>query len=460
LKTKTIFFCTDCGNESPKWSGQCSICGNWNTLVEQPSYTKPKSKGSTALVSASLSDKVAKNPLELSKLDISSEIRFKTGLLELDRVLGGGAVVGSLVLVGGSPGIGKSTLLMQVCGLIDSQLKTLYVSGEESTSQIKMRANRLGVKGNGVFVLAQTELSEVLVSATELKPDILIIDSIQTLYNSELTGAPGSVGQVKDCATALLRLSKDMGITVFLVGHVNKEGAIAGPKVLEHMVDCVLYFEGERSLNYRILRAVKNRFGSTNEIGVFEMLDVGLKEVMNPSEMLISGRPLMTPGTCVTCVIEGTRPILAEIQALVTPTGAAMPRRNSNGIEYNRAMMLLAVLQQRGGLRIGGCDAYINVIGGLNIDDPGADLSVVLALASAYRDKPVRSDLAVFGEIGLTGEIRQISGIEPRLAEIAKMGFKACILPHSAKGRMQAPRGLELIHVKTITQAIASALLP
>ena len=460
MKTKTIFFCTDCGNESPKWSGQCSICGNWNTLVEQPSYTKPKSKGSTALVSASLSDKVAKNPLELSKLDISSEIRFKTGLLELDRVLGGGAVVGSLVLVGGSPGIGKSTLLMQVCGLIDSQLKTLYVSGEESTSQIKMRANRLGVKGNGVFVLAQTELSEVLVSATELKPDILIIDSIQTLYNSELTGAPGSVGQVKDCATALLRLSKDMGITVFLVGHVNKEGAIAGPKVLEHMVDCVLYFEGERSLNYRILRAVKNRFGSTNEIGVFEMLDVGLKEVMNPSEMLISGRPLMTPGTCVTCVIEGTRPILAEIQALVTPTGAAMPRRNSNGIEYNRAMMLLAVLQQRGGLRIGGCDAYINVIGGLNIDDPGADLSVVLALASAYRDKPVRSDLAVFGEIGLTGEIRQISGIEPRLAEIAKMGFKACILPHSAKGRMQAPRGLELIHVKTITQAIASALLP
>jgi len=394
----------------------------------------------------------------LERLETSSEMRFGTGFKELDRVLGGGAVVGSLVLVGGSPGIGKSTLLLQICGLLDGSLKVLYVSGEESERQIKMRAERLGVKGGGVFVLAETELSEVLASAEELQPDILVIDSIQTLYNPELSSSPGSVGQVKDCTMSLLRLAKDKGVTVFLVGHVNKEGAIAGPKVLEHMVDCVLYFEGERSMNYRILRAAKNRYGSTNEIGVFEMLDAGLLEVMNPSEMLISGRPENTPGTCVTCVIEGTRPILAEIQALVTPCSANMPRRNSNGIEYNRAMMLLAVLQQRGGLHVGGCDAYINVIGGLNIDDPGADLATALAIASAYRDKPVRGEVAAFGEIGLTGELRQVSQITPRLVEIARMGFTACIQPHSAKGRVQAPKGLELIHVKTVAEAIRLAI--
>jgi len=399
------------------------------------------------------------NPRELAKLDISAEMRFATGFKELDRVLGGGAVVGSLVLVGGSPGIGKSTLLLQLCGMVEGSCKTLYISGEESERQIKMRAERLGVKGGGVFVLAETEISEILSAAEELKPDILIIDSIQTLYNPEQASSPGSVGQVKDCTMSLLRLSKSTGVTVFLVGHVNKEGAIAGPKVLEHMVDCVLYFEGERSLNYRILRAAKNRFGSTNEIGVFEMLDAGLCEVINPSEMLLAGRPSMTPGTCVTCVIEGTRPILAEIQALVTPSSANMPRRNSNGVEYNRAMMLLAVLQQRGGLRVSGCDAYINVIGGLNIDDPGADLATVLALASAYKDKPIRGEVAAFGEIGLTGELRQVSQINPRLSEIARMGFSGCILPHSVRGKLQAPKGLELIHVKTISEAINLSLL-
>jgi DNA repair protein RadA/Sms len=322
-----------------------------------------------------------------------------------------------------------------------------------------MRALRLGVKGGGVFILAETEISEIHAHAADITPDILIIDSIQTLYNPELTASPGSVGQVKDCTMSLLRLSKDVGVTVFLVGHVNKEGAIAGPKVLEHMVDCVLYFEGERSLNYRILRAAKNRYGSTNEIGVFEMLDSGLNQVMNPSEMLLSGRPALTPGTCVTCVIEGTRPILAEIQALVTPSSANMPRRNSNGIEYNRAMMLLAVLQQRGGLRVGGCDAYINVIGGLNIDDPGADLATVLALASAYKDRPLRSDAAVFGEVGLTGELRQVSQISQRLAEIARMGFKVCILPSKTKSKLLVPDGLELLHVKNIGEAIEAALV-
>ena len=449
MKARTVFFCTDCGNETPKWMGQCTACGSWNTLVEQPAYTKQKSSGDT-----SRSRPPHTGPRGLQELDASAEMRFKTGFKELDRVLGGGAVVGSLILVGGSPGIGKSTLLLQICGMIDDTLKVLYVSGEESERQIKMRAERLGVKGSSVFVLAETEVSDVLSAADELKPDILIIDSIQTLYNPEMTSSPGSVGQVKDCASSLLRLSKDSGVTVFLVGHVNKEGAIAGPKVLEHMVDCVLYFEGERAMNFRVLRAAKNRYGSTNEIGVFEMLDTGLSEVANPSEMLLSGRPEDTPGACVTCVIEGTRPILAEIQALVTPSSMSMPRRNSNGIEYNRAMMLLAVLQQRGGLRVGGCDAYINVIGGLSIDDPGADLATILALASAYKDKTVRGDVAAFGEVGLTGELRQVSQIDQRLAEIARMGFKACILPHSAKGRRQAAEGPELIYAKTISDAL------
>jgi len=459
LKQKTVFFCTDCGNESPKWTGQCAACGAWNTVVEQPSYTKAKGSASGGKAAGGGAARVAKSsPRELLNLDTSNEMRFATGFSELDRVLGGGAVAGSLVLVGGAPGIGKSTLLLQICGLMTG-MKVLYVSGEESERQIKMRAERLGVKGGGVFVLAETEISEILSHASEINPDILIIDSIQTLYNPELPASPGNIGQVKDCTMSLLRLSKDVGVTVFLVGHVNKEGAIAGPKVLEHMVDCVLYFEGERSMNYRILRAAKNRFGSTNEIGVFEMLDIGLEEVMNPSEMLLSGRPEMTPGTCVTCVIEGTRPILAEIQALVTPSSANMPRRNSNGIEYNRSMMLLAVLQQRGGMRVGGCDAYINVIGGLSIDDPGADLATVLALASSYKDKPLRADAAVFGEVGLTGELRQVSQVNQRLAEISRMGFKACIMPAKSKSKLQAPDGLELIHVKNISEAIKASII-
>ena len=471
MKAKTAYFCTDCGNETPKWAGQCAACGCWNTIVEQPSYAKPKAPSGAA---AAAPGKAVSAPRELRSLDAGGETRFLTGLGEFDRVLGGGAVIGSLVLVGGSPGIGKSTLLLQVCGTIEraigskklekgsgdkgGAMKILYVTGEESEPQLKMRAERLGVKGDGVYALAETDMTEIISAAGELAPDVLIVDSIQTMYNSDLSSSPGSVGQVKECTMALLRLAKDAGITVFLIGHVNKEGAIAGPKVLEHMVDCVLYFEGERSYNYRILRAAKNRFGSTNEIGVFEMLDTGLGEVRSPSEMLLSGRPAHAPGTCVTCLIEGTRPILAEIQALVTPSSAAMPRRNANGVEYNRAMMLLAVLQQRGGLRVGGCDAYINVIGGLSVDEPGADLATVLALASAFKDSPVRSDLAAFGEVGLTGELRQVSQIGPRLAEIARMGFTACMLPGGAKGKIRAPEGLTLVHVKTIAEAIDRAM--
>jgi len=468
MKAKTVFFCTDCGNEFPKWSGQCNACGSWNTIVEQPISAASSSKsraGSKMKPRQGLQSSTSHSPQELKSLSVSREMRFSTGLKELDRVLGGGAVVGSLVLVGGSPGIGKSTLLLQICGLTASNSngtagKTLYVSGEESERQIKMRAERLGVKGDGIFVLAETEITEILSVAEELEPDIIIIDSIQTLYNPEMTTAPGSVVQVKDCTMSLLRLAKDTGVTVFLVGHVNKEGAIAGPKVLEHMVDCVLYFEGERSMNYRILRAAKNRYGSTNEIGVFEMLDSGLVEVPNPSEMLLAGRPEATPGTCVTCVIEGSRPILAEIQALVTPSSANMPRRNANGVEYNRAMMLLAVLQQRGGLRVSACDAYINVIGGLNIDDPAADLATVLALASAYKDKPIKGDIAVFGEVGLTGELRQVSQVDPRLSEIARMGFNRCLMPQrkSSKGKLLVPDGLEVIQVSNITEAMLKVL--
>lgn len=478
MKNKTIFFCTDCGNEFPKWSGQCAACDAWNTIVEQPAAAKTRAKAASKSGRSALSGRETgiseRVPLKLRNLDAKSELRFTTGLSEFDRVLGGGAVAGSLVLVGGSPGIGKSTLLLQICGLLENSVKVpdagsqataaqstlaLYVSGEESERQIKMRAERLGVVGENVYVLSETELTEILTAAEKLKPDIIIIDSIQTLYNPELTTSPGSVGQVKDCTMSLLRLSKDTGVTVFLVGHVTKDGAIAGPKVLEHMVDCVLYFEGERSMNYRILRAAKNRFGSTNEIGVFEMNDTGLCQVLSPSELLLSGRPQAAPGTCVTALIEGTRPILAEIQALVSPSSANMPRRNSNGIEYNRAMMLLAVLQQRGGLRIGGCDAYINVIGGLNIDDPGADLATILALASAYRDKPLRSDVAVFGEVGLTGEVRHVSQITPRLTEISRMGFKACILPFSAKYTKDSENELEIIRVKNISEAIKAAIV-
>ncbi|MEL4105916.1 DNA repair protein RadA [Oscillospiraceae bacterium WX1] len=454
MKAKIAYFCTECGNETPKWQGKCPACGSWNTVVEQPVAAKVTK---SAPVKSGVSS--GRTPKLLTELDASADIRFSTGLSELDRVLGGGAVVGSLVLVGGPPGIGKSTLLLQICRHLAIGKKIMYVSGEESGRQLKLRAERLGVSGSGLFVLSETELGEILSSCEVLGPDIMIVDSIQTLYNGELSSSPGSVAQVRECTMSLLQFSKNSGLTVFLIGHVNKEGAIAGPKVLEHMVDCVLAFEGEMTSHYRILRASKNRFGPTNEIGVFEMLETGLAEVANPSELLLSGRPTAAPGTCVTCVLEGTRPVLAEVQALVAPSSYNVPRRNATGIEYNRAMMLLAVLEKRGGLRLGSCDAYLNVVGGLSIDEPSADLAVVLALASSYRDKPLKDELVAVGEVGLTGELRPVTQMSMRLSEAKRLGFKYCLLPKNGLGKVTAPEGLTLLQARTIEEAIRLALV-
>ena len=447
-KSKTVFYCTACGNESPKWQGRCSACGAWNTMQEHVEKPVPAGKARINPVGQS------RKPQKIHAVDCDAEIRFSTGIGELDRVLGGGAVEGSLVLVGGAPGIGKSTLLRQICNSLCAGRKVLYVSGEESERQLKLRAQRLNVAPEELYILSETRISDILEAVEEMEPDILIADSIQTLYMEENDSSPGSVSQVKDCTMALMQLSKSQGITVFVVGHINKDGNIAGPKVLEHMVDCVMYFEGDPNTSYRLLRAAKNRFGSTNEIGVFEMADNGLLEVPNPSQMLLEGRPENAPGTCVACVMEGTRPVLAEVQALVSKTTFNVPRRTADGFDFNRAALLLAVAEKRGGMKLSAFDAYINVIGGLRLDEPGADLPVVLAVASSYRDQPIADDLVAIGEVGLTGEIRSVSHMNQRLAEAARLGFRKVIIPRNGSDKLDIPGSISVFRVRNIREAI------
>ena len=448
MKSKTMFFCTECGNETPKWAGRCSACGAWNSIVEQPEQKK--------------SSKIEKKPFNKTSVKLENitdlhgdeEIRFSTGMRELDRVLGGGAVKGSLVLVGGAPGIGKSTLMLQICKKLGEQFRVLYISGEESVHQLKLRAKRLQAENESLYVLSETNLGDVIECVYEERPDVIIVDSIQTLYDEELNSPAGSVGQVKNCTMKLMQLAKEGNVTVFVIGHVNKDGFIAGPKVLEHMVDCVLYFEGEQHMAYRILRAAKNRFGATNEIGVFEMMDCGLREVEKPSEMLLSGRPEDAPGSCVTCVMEGARPVLAEIQALIAPSNANYPRRTCNGLDTNRASMLLAVLEKRGKLKVSQCDAFFNIIGGLTLDEPAADLATLVAIASSYLDKPIPAKLAAVGEVGLSGEVRSISHAQQRLGEVQRLGFTKCIIPAQQLDKLRTPKDLQLIPVKNVGQVL------
>ena len=450
-KNKTAFFCKECGFESPKWLGQCPGCKEWNTFVEEPilKSTSRKEQAGTE----------RKKPTNLSEYSVLEEERVLTGIGELDRVLGGGIVAGSLVLVGGDPGIGKSTLLLQMCQrLVAIGKKVLYVSGEESVKQIKMRADRLGTFEQELLLLSETNLDFVSESISEWKPDVVIIDSIQTMYREEIGSAPGSVGQIRETTGVLMRLAKEMAVSIFVVGHVTKEGVVAGPRVLEHMVDTVLYFEGDGSASYRFLRGVKNRFGSTNEIGVFEMRGSGLVEVVNPSEYMLQGKPENEPGSVVACSMEGTRPILIEVQALVCHTNFNMPRRTAAGTDYNRVNLLMAVIEKRLGLRLGDCDAYINVAGGMRINEPALDLGIVAALLSSYRNQALDSETICFGEVGLVGEVRAVNMAEQRVLEAAKLGFQRCILPEVNKKQLEIPKellkGMQLIGIQTVHEVL------
>lgn len=448
-KTKVnIFYCGECGYESAKWLGQCPGCREWNTFVEEPAVKK----GSTIIRTTS----DAATPSVLSDISLETEDRTKTGMEELDRVLGGGIIGGSLMLVGGDPGIGKSTLLLQVCrNLTNYGKKVLYVSGEESLKQIKLRALRIGEINDNFSLLCETNLETIEETIKKYKPDVVVIDSIQTMYKGDITSAPGSVSQVRESTNIFMQLAKGLAISIFIVGHVTKEGVVAGPRVLEHMVDTVLYFEGDRHASYRILRGVKNRFGSTNEIGVFEMRENGLMEVKNPSEFMLSGKPEDASGSVIACSIEGTRPIMIEIQALVCRTNFGIPRRTAAGTDGNRVNLLMAVLEKRAGLQINDCDAYLNIAGGIKINEPALDLGIIMAIVSSYKNRIIDSKTIVFGEVGLSGEVRSVSMAEQRIFEAAKLGFEVCIMPKTSLEGIKVPKGIKLIGVRNIAEAIS-----
>ena len=450
---KSVFFCQNCGHEESKWLGQCPACGEWNTFVEERIDTGI-TKGTTASARAVRESVKAAAVVPLTDVSADDETRSTTGIGELDRVLGGGIVPGSLVLVGGDPGIGKSTLLLQVCRQMAEMKKILYISGEESQAQIRLRANRMGKFSPNLLLLCETNLETIRGVIEKERPELVIIDSIQTMYSEEVSSAPGSVSQVRESTNVFMQLAKGLCISIFIVGHVTKEGTVAGPRVLEHIVDTVLYFEGDRHASYRILRAVKNRFGSTNEIGVFEMRQDGLAEVENPSEYMLSGRPENASGSVVACSMEGTRPILLEIQALVCRSNFGMPRRTAAGTDYNRVNLLMAVLEKRLGMALSNCDAYINIAGGIRMNEPAIDLGIVLAIASSFRDRPIDEKTIVFGEVGLSGEVRAVSMPEQRVAEAKKLGFETCILPEVSLKMVKGIRGIRLIGVKNIGDAV------
>ena len=445
---KTVFFCQNCGHEETKWLGQCPMCKEWNTFVEE------KVIASSVSASVKTDRDIEKKIVALSQVNADEQKRFQTGMKELDRVLGGGIVPGSLVLVGGDPGIGKSTLLLQDCQKLAKERQVLYISGEESLVQIKLRANRMGNFSDNMKLFCETSLGTIRDVIEKKQPEFVVIDSIQTMYSEEVASAPGSVSQVRESTNVFMQLAKGLGITIFIVGHVTKEGTVAGPRVLEHMVDTVLYFEGDRHASYRILRGVKNRFGSTNEIGVFEMRQNGLVEVENPSEYMLSGKPENASGSVVACSIEGTRPLLIEIQALVCDTNFGMPRRTATGTDYNRVNLLMAVLEKRIGLHLANCDAYVNIAGGIRMNAPAIDLGIVMAIVSSYKNRPVDERMIVFGEVGLSGEVRAVNMPEQRVAEAKKLGFETCVVPEVSLDMVKGIKGIKIIGVKTINDAM------
>lgn len=447
MANKTIFFCNECGYETSKWLGKCPGCGSWSSFTEEKVHKEKTQRYSTVVTNS--------KPKKIKEITAGYDSRFSTGLKELDRVLGNGVVEGSVNLVGGDPGIGKSTLLLQMCGLVKTQKPILYCSAEESAEQIKLRADRLKSENENIYIVSKTNAELILDDMLALKPSIVVIDSIQTVYSGELDSAPGTVSQIRECTLKITRAAKENGITVFIVGHVTKDGTLAGPKVLEHMVDCVLQFEGEKYSNFRIVRSIKNRFGSTDEIGVFEMTEYGLNEIDNPSILFLDGRPVNAPGTVVICSMEGTRPILAEIQALVAHTSFGMPRRMTTGLDYNRVNLIIAVLEKKAGMNLSSSDTYVNITGGIKVMEPASDLGIALAIASNFKNEPISDKLVAFGEIGLTGEIRSVPFIEKRLQEAYKLGFKKCIIPYS-KSQIKAPEDMEVIRVKNIIEAFGA----